>query len=436
MQTPLWLVSPFFMLLLSIAILPVMQPQLWHRWYKFLSVGLGLLVGMYYLLFIGNIALPIEACSEYFSFISLMVLLYVASGGIFLFIDRPANVVNNCIFLLLAAIASNLIGTTGASILLVRPFIRLNRYRVKAYHIVFFIFIVSNMGGMLTPIADPPLFIGFLKGVPFTWTLFQLWLPWITGLGMCLLAFCFFDSRNKELNAIDSDKKHSGKIVIQGKRNVIWLGIAVGSVFLDPALFNWIPAIQYHGQSISYLRECLQLVVAFICYRTANQKALLSNDFNFTPIVEVVFLFFGIFLSMIPLVEWLTLAVQNGPLASNVNTPVLFGLTGFFSSFLDNAPTYLSMFTMMLAANGFSVHSTADVQAFLNGNASHLLAAISVSSVVFGAMTYIGNGPNLMVKYIAEQTGIEMPSFGSYILRFSLPILLPIFAVIYLLYFR
>lgn len=436
MQTPVWLMCPFLLLLMSIAILPVVKPHLWHRIYKFLSVGLGILVAGFYLLVEKNAALPIDAFAEYVSFVSLLVLLYVASGGMYLFFDIRSTVFTNLVFLFLAAIFSNLIGTTGASILFIRPFMRMNRFRLQAYHVVFFIFIVSNMGGMLTPIADPPLFIGFLKGVPFTWTLSNLYAVWFLALTLCLLVFSILDARNQQYNTIDDAVQYSGKIFFQGKRNLFWLLFAVLSVFIDPAIVSFVPSIEFHGKNISFLREILQLTAAFICYRKANQHALQSNDFNFTPIVEVVYLFFGIFLCMVPMVALLEQFVQEGGIASNISAGLLFVLTGVFSSFLDNAPTYLSMFTMTLTAKGYSIHSISDLQLFLNSDASILLVAVSVSSVVFGAMTYIGNGPNLMVKYIAEQAGVKMPSFGAYILRFSLPILLPIFAVIYLLFFR
>jgi Na+/H+ antiporter NhaD/arsenite permease-like protein len=250
------------------------------------------------------------------------------------------------------------------------------------------------------------------------------------------LAFAYFDTQNKKYNDLASEIEHTGKVFFQGKRNLIWLLLAVGSVFLDPAIFPNIPSIQYHGKSVSFVRELIQLGAAFVCYQTANRKAIENNNFNFEPIVEVVFLFFGIFLSMMPLVEYLEQMAHHNGIQAELSTGLFFGLTGLFSSVLDNAPTYLSMFTLLMSANGYSVHSVQDVQLFLAGNQSILLAAISVAAVVFGAMTYIGNGPNLMVKSIAEQSGLKMPSFGAYILRFSLPILLPIFALIYLLFFR
>jgi len=435
-NVPMWLISPFFVLLICIALFPVLMPQKWHSLYKYISIGTGSLVALFYVFQLNEYAQPIEALSEYVSFISLLVLLYVASGGMYLFIDIPSNAISNVVFLFLAAICSNIIGTTGASILLIRPYMRLNRFRLQAYHVVFFIFIVSNMGGMLTPIADPPLFIGFLKGIPFTWTLNNLFLIWLTGLGLCLLAFAYFDTKNKKYNDLASEIEYTGKVFFQGKRNLFWLGLAVFSVFLDPAIFPNIPSVQYHEKSFSFVRELIQLGAAYVCYQTANRKAIENNNFNFEPIVEVVFLFFGIFLSMMPLVEYLEQMAHQEGMQAELSTGLFFGFTGLFSSVLDNAPTYLSMFTLLMSANGYSVHSVQDVQLFLAGNQSILLAAISVAAVVFGAMTYIGNGPNLMVKSIAEQSGLKMPSFGAYILRFSLPILLPIFAVIYLLFFR
>jgi len=434
-EPPLWLVSPFVFLLMSIAVMPVVFSHFWHKYYKLISIGLGLFVMGYYAIVLENTVLPIESLAEYASFISLLTVLYVASGGIYIFADVESKPFTNIIFLFIAAVLTNIIGTTGASVLLIRPFLRLNRYRIQAYHIVFFIFMVSNLGGLLTPIGDPPLFMGFLKGVPFSWTFIHLIPEWIIANSLLLLVFYYFEKKNNKLDEVDNPNLYTNKIIINGKRNIFWLILGVLSVFLDPNIIDGLPAIEFHGRKLSFLRELIQLSSALLCFRFASKNALKSNDFDFEPIKEVAFLFFGIFLSMLPALQLLEAFAHAQKDTLQLSPGLIYWFSGFFSSVLDNAPTYINVLTLILSSAGFSINSITDVQSFLQSGNIDLLKAVSTGSVFFGAMTYIGNGPNLMVKSIAENSGIKMPSFGAYIAKYSLPILLPILLLIYLIFF-
>jgi Na+/H+ antiporter NhaD/arsenite permease-like protein len=436
MQTPpIWVVLPFVSLLLMIATGPVLFPKIWHHYYKHISIGLGLLVGLYYVVVLNNVVLPVETLAEYLSFISLLTILYIASGGIFLFIDVESKAWVNIGFLFLAGILTNVIGTTGASVLFIRPFMRINRYRLKPYHIVFFIFIVSNVGGSLTPIGDPPLFMGFLKGVPFQWTIMQLWAPWLFAMVALLGIFYFYERNNTALDEVDTSSKYTNKVIINGKRNFLWLTLGIITVFLDPNIIDGLPHIAYHGKKLSFLRELIQLSAAFFCYKLADKKALQSNNFDFDAIKEVAFLFFGIFLCMMPALQSLEAFAQSQKDTLKLTPTLIYWSSGFFSSVLDNAPTYLNVLALILSSSNLSINSFADMHQFMNSEAVELLKALSIGAVFFGAMTYIGNGPNFMVKAIAEQTGVKMPSFGKYIFKYSLPILLPVLILVGLLFF-
>ncbi len=432
---PIWVVFPFVSLLLMIATGPVLFPKIWHHYYKQISIGLGLLVGLYYIIVLNDLILPVETLAEYLSFISLLTILYIASGGIFLFVDVESKAWVNIAFLFLAGLLTNVIGTTGASVLFIRPFMRINRYRLKPYHIIFFIFIVSNVGGSLTPIGDPPLFMGFLKGVPFYWTMLNLWAPWLLAMAGLLTIFYFFEKKNTSLDDVDNSATYTNKIIVNGKRNFFWLFLGISTVFLDPNIIDGLPHIAYHGKKLSYLRELIQLSASFLCYRFADKKALQSNKFDFDAIKEVAFLFFGIFLCMMPALQSLEVFAHAQGNSLVLSPSLIYWSSGFFSSVLDNAPTYLNVFALILSNADLSINSVADVQQFMNSEGVNLLKALSVGSVFFGAMTYIGNGPNFMVKAIAEQTGVKMPSFGKYIFKYSLPILLPILILVGLLFF-
>lgn len=428
-----WLVLPFGALLLMIATGPLFFAHFWHHYYKHIAVAFGVLVGGYYLGIMHQPVIVAETFAEYVSFISLLLALYVAAGGIYVFADFESKAKVNILFLLAGAILTNFIGTTGASVLLIRPFMRVNRYRLKPYHIIFFIFYVSNLGGLLTPIGDPPLFMGFLKGVPFFWTLAHLIQPWLVAMVLLSVIFYFFEKRNTQLDDVDVSTHYTNKIIINGGQNFVWLLFIIGSVFIDPNVIDGVPYIDIHGKKVSFLREVIQLTIAFVAYKKANPHALSSNEFNFEPIKEVAFLFFGIFLSMIPALQLLESAgsASGSPLSQGA----IYWLSGAFSSVLDNAPTYVNFLALSLSMFGLSVNNIADIHAFMAGEQRIYLEAISTGAVFFGALTYIGNGPNFMVKAIAEQQGVKMPGFFQYIIRYSVPILLPVLVVVWLLFF-
>lgn len=434
-EPPLWLVLPFVSLLLMIATGPLFFAGFWHHHYKKVSLGLGLLVALYYGFMLQNWVLPVETLAEYVSFISLLTILYVASGGIYLFVDVESKALANILFLFLAAILTNIIGTTGASVLFIRPFMRINRYRLKPYHIVFFIFIVSNIGGSLTPIGDPPLFMGFLKGVPFFWTLEHLWLPWLTAITVLLSIFYFFEKRNSSLDEVDVSTHYTNRIIIQGKQNLLWLALGIATVFLDPNIIDGLPFIDFHGKKLSFVRELLQLGAAYFCYKTADKKALQGNDFDFEPIKEVAFLFVGIFMCMMPALQSLEAFAHAQKDTLHLTPMLIYWSSGTFSSVLDNAPTYLNVLALIMSGADLSINSISDIHTLIASERLQQLVALSSGAVFFGAMTYIGNGPNFMVKAIAEQSGVKMPGFGSYIWRYSLPILLPVLILVCLLFF-
>jgi Na+/H+ antiporter NhaD/arsenite permease-like protein len=427
------LVIPFVALLLMIATGPLFFPSLWHRYYKHISLCIGVFVGGYYIVGRHETMLVAETFAEYISFISLLLALFVASGGIYIFADVESKASVNIVFLLFGAVLANFIGTTGASVLLIRPFMRVNRYRLKPYHIVFFIFCVSNLGGLLTPIGDPPLFMGFLKGVPFFWTLEHLWKEWLLALGLLSIVFYLFEKRNTRFDDVDVSAHYTGKVIIEGKRNIFWLALIIATVFIDPNTIDGVPYLDLHGKKVSYIRELLQCGIAAVCYRFASKKAMDANGFDAEPIREVGFLFVGIFMSMIPALQLLSgLGTQDGV---SLSPGMMYWGAGIFSSMLDNAPTYVNFFTLTLSMFGFDAQQVRDVTAFLAGDQVKYLAAVSTGSVFFGAMTYIGNGPNFMVKAIAEQSGIRMPSFFTYIFRYSIPVLLPILLLVWLLFY-
>lgn len=417
-------------MLLLIAAGPFILKSIWHHYYKHISLALGGGVITWFLIE-GNGMAVAETGADYFSFICLLGSLFVISGGISIFQSREATAGMNVRFFFVGAVMANFIGTTGASMLLIRPFIRANKYRIQPYHIVFFIFIVSNAGGLITPLGDPPLFFGYLKGVPAVWNLEFLTLPWVFMVSSLCLIFWLIDRRNDKGSEMHEVQKRTVKI--NGKRNFIGLGIIVGSLFLDPHLLPGLPTLTLGGEHFSFLRELIQLATAAFFYFTADKTALSLNKFTFEPILEVVFLFFGIFFTMIPALE----AVEHFAVSETgreLLTPSgTYFISGVFSSFLDNAPTYINVLAASMAKVGLHISHPEQVLMFVKETAPggcidcHLmLLGISLGSVLWGAMTYIGNGPNFMVKSIAEAEGVKMPSFFEYIYRYSLVLLLPL----------
>lgn len=434
---PLWMVLPFVAILLMIATGPLFYAQHWHLHYPKYAVGLGLFVAAYYIFALDSFV-PIEhAITEYLSFIALVASLFIAASGIFLSINVKGTPLNNIILLFVASVIANIIATTGAAMLFIRSYMRLNQGRLRAYHIIFFIFLVANVGGALTPIGDPPLFLGFLRGVPFFWTLTHVWYIWLPTTLLILAVFFVFDRRNTDVGAeVDPDQP---TISLQGAKSFVWVAIIIVSVFIDPNVFSFVPNLpELYGIPFG-IREIIMFSVAGLAFFTADKEALAKNEFNFEPIREVGWLFLGIFATMQPALQLISSFAQQN--ADSLSVGTFYWGTGSLSGILDNAPTYLNFLAASMGKFGMDVNAPAAVALFadgvMQGDSSSVLTlqAISVAAVFFGALSYIGNAPNFMVKAIAEASGVETPSFMGYIIKYSIPILLPIYFVVYVIFF-
>ena len=422
-----FMVVPFIILLLMIATGPLFYKHFWENHYPKVSVFLGAIVALYYIFYLNNYHSLTHTLAEYISFIALLSSLFVASGGILIRVDKKSTPFVNVIFLLIGAVISNVIGTTGASMLLIRPYIRMNRDRLQPYHIIFFIFIVSNVGGALTPIGDPPLFLGFLSGVPFFWVITHVWYIWIPAIILILAVFYLFDTLNKK----DVDVvEYSGKIEFKGTKNLFYLLIIILAVFVDPLVIPGVPSLAPLPFGI---RELIMFAVVYFSYRSADKEVLKANEFDFEPIKEVAYLFIGIFATMVPALE--LIAHEAHVLGDKLNQGVFYWASGTLSAVLDNTPTYMNFLSAAMGKYGLDVTVKQQVIHFVSVDDIYLIA-ISVASVFFGAITYIGNGPNFMVKSISERAGINMPPFFTYVVKYSLPILVPIYGIIWFIFFR
>jgi len=405
----LYTVLPFLAMLLAIAILPLLAPHWWESNRNKLVVAAGLGAPVLLLYLVREPAALLHTAQDYVSFLTLLAGLFVVSGGILLKGDLVATPLVNTGFLALGALIASLIGTTGASMLLIRPLLQTNQERTRVKHtVIFFIFLVSNIGGMLTPLGDPPLFLGYLQGVPFAWT-FRLWPPWIVMVVVLLAVYFVWDTRaytREPLSAIRRDRTERAPLRLHGGANTLaLLGVILAVAFLGAP---W--------------RELAIVAVAAVSYRSTAPAIREANGFTTYPIVEVAVLFLGIFLTMIPALELLRLRGAE----LGVREPwQFFWATGALSSFLDNAPTYL---TFLALGQGLGLAPE------VVGVPHAILAAISVGAVAMGANTYIGNAPNFMVKAIAEEAGVRMPSFAGYML-YSGAVLLPLFVLVTVLFF-
>ncbi len=418
---PFGMVAPFVMLLLCIALMPLFAAHFWEHHYPKVAIGLGLVTAAYYV-FVQKDWHPLHhAGHEYVSFMALVGSLFVISGGINIRVKGEATPLVNTVFLLIGAVLANVIGTTGASMLMIRPWIKMNKYRITGFHVVFFIFVISNVGGALTPIGDPPLFLGFLRGVPFWWVLEHCWQAWLLAVGLLLAVFYAMDSVNfrrapKEVR--ERETAHEDWF-FRGLLNVVWLAVVLGAVFLPKNIQETTVL------GVFSIPALVMFAAAAASYFTTKPEVHESNDFSFGPVKEVGFLFIGIFLTMIPALQIL----QSGE-AVKIDTPMQYYFaTGALSAFLDNAPTYLSFLAASMGHEQLSVDSPADVLKFAAEHAGHLIA-ISLGAVFFGAGSYIGNGPNFMVKAIADKSKVHAPSFLAYMYRYSIPILLPVLIVV------
>jgi Na+/H+ antiporter NhaD/arsenite permease-like protein len=402
--------APFATMLLAIAVLPLAAPAFWESNAR--KLALSALLGLPVLILYArhHPAALLHTGEEYLSFIVLLGSLFVVSGGILITGDVEATPRVNTAFLAAGSVLASLIGTTGASVVLIRPLLSTNQERRHVVHtVVFFIFIVSNTGGCLTPLGDPPLFLGYLRGVPFTWTL-RLWPHWLFVNGLLLSIYYLWDRRahaRETAPVIARDRAAIRPFRMSGLANVGLLVFVVASVVVLPS-----PA-----------REIAMLAIAATSLVTTPKAVHESNRFTLHPIAEVAALFAGIFLTMIPALD--ILHARGASLG--LTTPrQFFWATGLLSSFLDNAPTYLTF---------LAIAQSLDLPAEVVGVTHEVLIAISAGAVFMGANTYIGNGPNFMVRAIAEERGVRMPSFGGYML-YSAAVLIPCFVMATLVFFR
>jgi len=404
LSLPPWSVVPFAGLLLSIALLPLFAPSLWARHYANVCLAFGVPVAGFFLLRAPRELL--HTVIEYASFLILLASLFTISGGVLLRGTLRGSAAVNCAILAVGAMLANVLGTTGASMLLIRPLLRANAHRRRVAHVVvFFIFVVANIGGALTPIGDPPLFLGYLRGVPFFWTLRAMGMLWAVACALVIGVFYLVDRRALALEEVAAGGEARVPLSIEGKMNLPLLGVVIGAVFLPTP---W--------------REMAMVAAAVVSAWKTPAKVREENEFTWHPITEVAVLFAGIFATMIPAL--LILKARGAELG--VVTPAhFFWATGALSSFLDNAPTYLVFFSLAQGVGGTQT---------VAGVSAPLLQAISAGAVFMGANSYIGNAPNFMVKAIAEESGVRMPSFFGY-MAWSCGVLLPVFALLTLLFF-
>lgn len=440
------MVAPFVLLLLAIAVAPFINKHFWEHNYHRIAIGLGLVTVGYYVGVLHNASRMLTSGIEYLGFMALVGSLFVIAGGIHINMTGRSTPKVNTGLLALGALLANVIGTTGASMLLIRPFLRINRARLAPYQIVFFIFVVSNIGGALTPIGDPPLFLGYLKGVPFFWLLTkpEVVLAWLLCIGVLLALFFAIDTRSFRQQPGKTGGAAKDRIELEGSHNFLWLAVIIGLVLVQKAewlrglehlrvleaIGGWLgwPAQRAADGLVTLVVAGLMAGAAALAHRYSNRDALRSNEFSFGPVREVGFLFVGIFATMVPALDLL----EHHSAHLGISTPNHFYWgSGALSSVLDNAPTYLNFLTASFGLQHLSLENPEHVRRFLTEPGLwHYLVAISLGSVFFGANTYIGNGPNFMVKSIAESAGAKCPTFFGYVFKYSLPILIPLFALV------
>lgn len=408
-------VLPFAAMLLGIALLPILVPHLWEH-----PLAPGVLTAACVVpaigdaLLTGHLAEIADGLGEYVAFIALIAALYVTAGGIHISGNPRGTPLVNAAFLGIGAVAASLIGTTGASMLLIRPLLDANREReLKTHIVVFFILIVSNAGGLLTPLGDPPLYLGFLNGVPFFFTL-TLWPAWVLAIALLLAAFVLYDRRmhaRESPAALALDDAHATGIRIAGTANLL---VALGIIATSA------------GGVAHPWRELLFAALIGVSLAVTPKAVRDANTFHYGPLREVAILFLGIFITMVPAIEALRDIAPSLPVNT---TGGLFFMSGALSSVLDNAPTYLIFATLAAERAGFGTDLGA-----LAAHAPELLAAVSIGSVFMGANTYIGNGPNLLVKAVAESAGeakVAMPNFLAYA-AVAIAILTPVYLAVVL----
>ena len=437
---PLYSVVPFAGILLSISLFPLFFPHFWHKRYPLVSLLWGIAFAVPFIA-----AYRAQAVMEilhiilldYVPFLILLWGLYTVSGGIVFKGSFAGTPVFNTALLAVGTILASFMGTTGAAMLLIRPLMRANSERRHRKHIiVFFIFLVANIGGSLTPLGDPPLFLGFLRGVPFFWTL-KLFLPFLFASAILLALFFIVDSRYYARERVSEPREGEGpateKFRIEGSFNFLLILCILGSVLFSGTFH--LGGIHLGGIHLEYqdlIREMLTVAAGIVSLKLTSRKMRDDNGFSWEPMREVAILFAAIFITMIPALAMLK-AGDKGHLAVLVGGASepwhYFWLTGMLSSFLDNAPTYLTFLNMALGHFSPGLPEKEAIMDLISNHELHL-EAVSLGAVFMGAVTYIGNAPNFMVKSIAEEGGIAMPSFLGYIFKWSLPVLIPVFIVV------
>lgn len=439
---PLWSVLPFVGILLSIALLPLVLPRFWHLHFPKVSAFWAVVFAAPFLFFFREAALYEIGhiiVIDYIPFILLLWALFTVSGGIYIKGSLKGTPAVNTLILLIGTLLASVVGTTGASMLLIRPILRSNGWRVHKVHtIVFFIFLVSNIGGALTPLGDPPLFLGFLHGVPFFWTMHIL--PEMAFASVVLLALYFLlDSYyyKKESKTAVPDAEPE-PLKIEGSMNFVFLaGIIAAVLFSGTVKLGEVNLFGIHQAIENLIKDAILIAMGILSLVFTRREVREGNEFGWAPILEVAYLFAGIFITIIPALAILKAGKQGDMawLIQSVNTPAqYFWATGILSSFLDNAPTYLTFFNSILGKFYPGMPEAPAVAALIVEKIPYL-AAISAASVFMGANTYIGNAPNFMVKAIAEEAGVKMPSFFGYMFKYSIPILVVLFILITFVFF-
>lgn len=440
---PLWSCIPFACMLLSIALFPLLASEFWHHNFGKISAFWAISLGLPFLIAYKGTALHDILhiiLADYVPFIILLWSLYTVSGGILLRGTLRGTPIVNTIILIIGTILASWMGTTGAAMLLIRPFLRANDYRKnRTFMVVFFIFLVANVGGSLTPLGDPPLFLGFLHGVSFFWT-FRIMPHMVTVVILLLAIYFVLDSYFYRREGVTAPKEEDVKepLKLEGVYNFIFLAGIVGSVLMS-GIVDWgeINTFGIHRAVQDWVRDGLLIIMGILSLIATPIKLREDNNFTWFPIVEVAFLFIGIFITMVPCLLILK-AGSRGELAFIINSVKdpyhYFWITGALSAFLDNAPTYLTFFNTALGSFYSGMTESQAVPLLMTENAIYL-KAISTGAVFFGACSYIGNAPNFMVRSISEEAGTPMPSFFGYILKYSLVFLIPTFLIVTFIFF-
>ena len=440
---PIWSIIPFAGILLSIALFPLLLPHFWHSHFGKISAFWGIVVALPFLLVFKGAALHEILhiyIADYIPFIILLWSLYTIAGGILLKGKLKGTPIMNTGMLAIGTILASWVGTTGAAMLLIRPFIRANAYRkTKTYMVVFFIFLVCNIGGSLTPLGDPPLFLGFLHGVPFFWT-FKILPHMLLASGILLAVFFIIDTLYYKKDPVPppEEGEETEKLKIVGSINFLFLlGVVLAVLFSGLVPLGNVKVLGIERSTQSLIRDAAMVIMGLLSLKFTPWQTREENEFTWFPIKEVAILFAGIFMTMIPALAILRAGEEGAAraLIASVKEPVhFFWITGGLSSFLDNAPTYLTFLNTALGRFFVGVPEHHAVSQLI-AQKSIYLEAISAGAVFMGANSYIGNAPNFMVRSIAEEVGVEMPSFFGYILKYSLVFLIPTFILISLVFF-